>query len=72
MAVGGGSDRRIWVIQRALLQVLQLLELALDVVDALVDGAALVQDGVGVAGGGAELLAVVGEGLELDGLACCL
>ena len=72
LAVGGGGGGRIWVVQGALLEHLELLKAALNIVDALVDSAAFVQDCVRVAGGGrgAELLAVAGEGLELDGLAC--
>ena len=41
----------VWVVDAALLEETQALEVALDAVNALIDAAAFVKDGVGVSGG---------------------
>jgi hypothetical protein len=64
LLVGGARGRAVGVIECSLLDVTELLKVLLDGVDAAVNVAALVQDGVGVAM--AEGAGVVGEGLHLD------
>lgn len=67
LLVGGARCRAVGVIECSLLDVTELLEVLLDSVDAAVNVAALVQDGVGVAM--AEGAGVVGKRLHLD-VAC--
>ncbi|GKT41627.1 uncharacterized protein ColSpa_01808 [Colletotrichum spaethianum] len=64
LAGGRRARRRVGVGEGALLQHAQLVQVGLDLVDALVDGAALVEDGVGVRL--AEAARVLGEGFHLD------
>lgn len=68
LGVGRALLARIRVVERALLEHADRLQVALDGVDAFVNLAALVQDGVGVLLA-AELLAVLGQGLQFDVLA---
>lgn len=59
-----GARRRVGVVERAVLQHPQLVQVALDLVDALVDVPALVQDRVGVAA--AEAAGILSQGGHLD------
>lgn len=68
LAVRGAARRCIGVVEGALLELAELVEVALDAVDATVDVAAFIQDGVGVAA--ADGRAVLGERSHLDARAC--
>lgn len=69
LALGVAGARGVGVCESAILEHAQLVQVVLDLVDALVDGAALVQDGVGVAaeatGSGTAATTALGEGGHL-------
>ena len=69
LPVGAALRRRVRVVERALLQGREVVQVGLDLVDAAIDVAALVEDVVGVILA-AELRPVGREGLHLDVLAC--
>lgn len=69
LAGGGGVRGGVCVGECSLLQHAELVEVLLDLVDALVDGSALVQDRVRV-GGLAEAAGVLGEGFHFDVRSC--
>lgn len=70
LPVRGRLGAAVGVVEGALLEHAEAREVLLDGLDALVDGAAFVEDGIGVLGSAAKGAAVLGQGRHLDILTC--